>query len=508
MGLWLRKYKKSSNDHSFMELLINEINAGIICLDSSYNILFSNDRLSSLMNIQKADMTDKNILDLVPAEEKKQIEYILKNIRFSGSANFTLKLMNHYELKILECFGFYKKTDDRNIFILTINTSPKYHKNTKQLVNSQKFEILGRLTSGFAHDFNNLLAAAIGYITLIRTSAKLEGPNSDYLIKLDNVLSESAASLKKILLFTRSDIDEVKSFNLVEFIPQMLDFISNLIRPNIKIKMDLPEDVIIITSNPAKLEQVFINLIINARDAIEGPGKISITVHPKELTKRNPHYSPHLNPGKYCFVHIKDSGRGMSSQIMEKIFEPYFSTKKETGGSGLGLFIVHETLESLGGGIKINSQEGQGTECILAIPSLTAGLFVSRKTEKAEHISPGEIKVLIVEDEKEVSEVLVGMLSKMNIKSRVFDTAKKALKYLNKSRPDLVIMDFGLPDLSGKELFFQIKRKFQNLPLIVTTGYTEQELLQAIPSLKPELILAKPFHFERLKEVVQFSLKN
>jgi len=506
MGWWFHKDKPVEKSFDFLNSVINQIESSIVCLDSDYHVLYMNDKMRRLLKIEVDDDRAIDFFKYIPADEKKQYEYILKNIRFSKSGTFTLKLKINNIVSLYECLGKFEKSENMNFFILALLPPARYHKNTQQLVNAQKFEILGRLTSGFAHDFNNLLAAAIGYITLLKQPDRSAEKVEIYLEKLDNVLSEGANSLRKILMFSRSEMEELKPIQLNEFIPELLHFIDKLIRPNIKIDLKLNESDVIVKSNPVKLEQALINLIINARDAIEGPGKISIKTDRIVFEEMEESFTPPLEPGNYVTIHIKDTGKGIPEEVIEKIFEPYFSTKKDSGGSGLGMFIVFETMQSFKGGIKLLSQVGVGTECIVALPQTVMRRRQTPK-EKIEPLYPTKIKLLVIEDEAEVSEILVEMLKSMNYKPYIRRTAKSALKFLAEKTPDIIIMDFGLPDMEGKELFRQLYSS-HDIPILISTGYTKKELLEVIPDLDPELILSKPFHLDRLKASINWALSK
>ncbi len=368
---WFSSKKECPDTDNLIETIINEMDVGIVCLNHGYQITYMNKKLQNLLNLEDGDPGSRNFMDFLPENEKKQIEYILKNIRFSKFATFTLNLMVKNNPVLFECSGKFHQGSNDCIYIMTLNTFSHYRKNTEQLSNAQKFEILGRLTSGFAHDFNNMLAAAVGYIALIRQPEQSIENIDMYLEKLDSVLFEGADSLRKILLFSKAKTERAAVIDLNKFIPDLLNFIKKLIHPNIKINVSIPETTTLIKSNSVKLEQVIINLIINARDAIEGAGQIDIKVSTTKVDTKTSSFNPQLKNGNYVFITIKDNGSGIPEDLMDKIFEPYFSTKKDSGGTGLGLFIVYETLSSLNGGIQIKSKAGKGTECIVALPAYT-----------------------------------------------------------------------------------------------------------------------------------------
>ena len=251
---------------------------------------------------------------------------------------------------------------------------------------------------------------------------------------------------------------------------------------------------------------MLLNLSINARDAIEGSGKISIKTGWLEFDTIEDSFNPALEPGKYVTIHIKDTGKGIPEEIVEKIFEPYFSTKKETGGSGLGMFIVFETLQNFKGGIKIISKVDIGTECIVALPY--SEITEEKLSKPAVDLNyPQNVNLLVIEDEPEVSEILIEMLKSFNYKPYIRRTAKSALKFLIDKKPDIIIMDFGLPDMEGKEIYQQLKSKYK-IPVLISTGYTKKELLEVIPTLQQQMILSKPFHLTKLKNSIKWALEN
>ena len=507
MSWWFHKNKPVEKSFEFLDCVVNQIETGIVCLTHDYKVLYMNKKMREQLKIEKDNNTEIDFFDFIPEEEKKQFEYIFKNIRFSKTATFTLKLKINNIVELYECLGKYEKNESKDFYTFSLISPAKYQQNARQLANAQKFEILGRLTSGFAHDFNNLLAAAIGYITLLKQPDKKSEKLDLYLDKLDTVLSDGANSLRKILLFSRSEIEELKPINLKTFITELLDFIDKLIRSNIKIDVKIPAESVYVNSSPTKLEQVIINLLINARDAIEGPGKISIKTSHDDFKQDERSFYPSVKPGKYVLISIKDTGKGIPEEILGKIFEPFFSTKKESGGSGLGMFIVYETLQSLNGGIKINSKVDQGTECIIALP-LAKTKLQKKDQEKEIHKFPVNVSLLIIEDDVEVSEILIEMLKTLEYKPYIRRTAKSGLKFLEtKKQPDLILMDFGLPDMEGKELYKELTKKY-TAPVLITTGYTKKELIEVIPYLKTQMILSKPFHLSKLQNSIKWALEN
>lgn len=364
-----------------------------------------------------------------------------------------------------------------------------------QLSHSQKLEAIGQLAAGIAHDFNNALTGIIGNAELLKMNKSKD--NSDYLL-LENIIKSamySAELTKKLLVFSRKIKTERKNLSLNKLLLEILEFSKRTIPENIEIKSDLCSDSLVIYANESDLHNVFINIIINAKDAMPYGGKLILTSEKFKLVNNE-------QEKYYAKVSITDNGVGMTEEIKQRIFEPFFTTKDFGKGTGLGLATVYGIIHDLNGLIDVESEPNKGTTFRIYIPLAEEEIIEESFEDRFENIKAAK-KILIVEDKKEVVDYLSYILEAHNYIVKIAYDGKEALNiFREEDGIDLIITDVMMPKMNGYELYKNIIQLQPDIKFIFMTGYSDNILNKNFINKEDVIILRKPFKPKELLNLI------
>jgi PAS domain S-box-containing protein len=360
--------------------------------------------------------------------------------------------------------GFAKITRDMSE---KRDTQLRLEESREQLFRSQKMEALGQLTGGLAHDFNNLLTAILGACDLASRNLGDEERLRRMLDGIRNSAQRGAGLTKQLLAFARAQPLDIKSIDLRAFLPDVTTLIRPSVRSNIDLVIEISDHVWNIEADPGALELALLNLAFNARDAMKDGGCLKISAT-NQLLKGQPDGLR----GEHVALRVADTGEGMSRETMDRVFEPFFTTKSFGEGTGLGLSQVFGFAKQIGGAITVESEAGKGAAFTLYVPA-SHGAIVP-EAEAGGNGARG--RILIVEDDTVVAELASGLLHELGFESVVTHSAKEALERLSgEQRPDLVFTDIVMPGgISGIELAQKVRDRFPELPILLTTGYSEK----------------------------------
>ncbi len=362
-----------------------------------------------------------------------------------------------------------------------------------QLQHSLKMEAVGRLAGGVAHDFNNLLTVINGYCEIL--SGKLSPGDTFYdPVQAIRDAGERATRLtEQLLAFSRKAVFQPQNLNLNNAISRMEVLLGRLIGEDIQLSIDLAPNVPSILADPGQLEQVIMNLAVNARDAMPDGGSLKISTRLFHVTSDNSNEVPELQPGNYVQLRFEDSGCGIPIDLQQKIFEPFFTTKDASKGSGLGLSVVHGIVAQIGGKIQLESRLGDGAIFKLYFP-VSADQHIEPIAIAASKSTPGSETILLVEDEEAVRSIARISLEAHGYK--VFETSnsKDALRLLELHAQEIRILvtDVVLPEMGGYRLAEIVHEKLPNLPFLFMSGYAK-EIIDRNGTIPAERILNKPF---------------
>ncbi len=381
----------------------------------------------------------------------------------------------------------------------------------EQLRIAQKMESIGVLAGGVAHDLNNIFSVLIGHSELLRLH--LETQKDSKGIKSINVVTEVSNRATKIvnqlLTFSRRGRADTKQVDINELIDQISNLIQRSFAPEYELEIEKEEDIWIIEVDPDEIEQVIMNLCLNAKDAMPSGGVIKICTKNIEISQ--PKYEGIIQPGKYIELSVIDHGIGIAEKYRDKIFEPFFTTKEIGKGTGLGLSIVYGIIRKYNGNIDIQSKEGKGSIFKIYIPSVGIPMkaYESRDYKKLDLTSKGET-ILLVEDEHLILEFTKEILLTFGYNVITAQDGYEAIKQFKKMRGkiNLIIMDSSLPKMSGREAAETILREDPNVKIVFSTGYSldyERDRLRSYDKVK---ILQKPYDSNQLFHLIRLVLDS
>jgi len=350
---------------------------------------------------------------------------------------------------------------------------------TAQLRHAQKMEAIGRLAGGVAHDFNNLLTCIMGNLTLAESLVRTDSPRLTHYLAGASTAAESAATLtRQLLAFSRKQVIEPRPLNLSALIARVEGMLERLIGESITLKTRFAPDLGYVQADPGQLEQILINLVVNARDAITGHGEILVETQNLDVEQPGAGYPSTLALGQYVVLHVRDTGRGMSDLVRSKLFEPFFTTKEIGAGTGLGLATVYGAVQQNGGTISVSSKLGEGSTFSIYLPRLESEPSVASEAPSVPASSlsrGGNETILLVEDEPLVLDLAHCTLEQLGYQVVPCAGADEALRKCGECQQpfDLLVTDVVMPRMNGKELAARVRTLRPGIAVLFSSGYGE-----------------------------------
>jgi signal transduction histidine kinase len=371
-----------------------------------------------------------------------------------------------------------------------------------QLVQSQKMDAIGRLAGGIAHDFNNLLTVINGYSAMLLERLDLSEDVRTDLSSIRRSGERAAALTAQLLSFSRKGMAQPRVVDLSEAVTEILPMLRRLIREDVELVAALGEGALHVNVDPAQFEQVAMNLAINARDAIEGQGTITIETAHVEFDAETGRLHGNVPPGRYAMLAVSDTGKGMPAKVQERIFEPFFTTKELGQGTGLGLATVYGIVQQSGGSILVYSEESVGSTFRIYLPVASAMTELEERPA-AEPMEDRPATILLVEDDLAVRTIARDVLQKRGYRVVQAVNGEEALALAEGAGPiDLLIADVIMPKLGGPELAAELAQRYPEMKVLFISGYTENAVRQLGKPVDDSVHLAKPFSPEMLARKV------
>ncbi|GAB4336389.1 MAG: hypothetical protein Kow0037_17600 [Calditrichia bacterium] len=371
---------------------------------------------------------------------------------------------------------------------------------------SQRLEAIGTLAGGIAHDFNNILTPILGYAEMCMKSVPKGSQLYGDLSYIHQAASRARDLVKQILTFSRQTDKERKPILVTPIIKEALKLIRASLPSTVQIISNFEDSDVHILADPTEIHQVIMNLCTNAYQAMPEGGKIVVKQEKISLESGSGLEEPPLKQGEYVKITISDTGKGIPPEILDKIFEPYFTTKADDGGTGLGLATVHGIVTNCGGAVTVNSQVGKGTDFHLYFPLCA----VDQKEEEPQEsvVSGGQEFIWLVDDEPSIAKLAAGILSNHGYQVRYFTNPQQLLNELSHTSEtiNLILTDLTMPGITGIHLLEEVKKVRPDLPVVLCTGYRDRIKAGEAEEIGFKALILKPFTPKSLAKVIRSVL--
>ncbi|MBN2426737.1 MAG: response regulator, partial [Deltaproteobacteria bacterium] len=373
-----------------------------------------------------------------------------------------------------------------------------------QLRHSQKMEAIGTLSGGVAHEFNNMLGIILGNVELALDDIPKDNPASDFLSEIRKASLRGTEIVQQLLRFSRQKDQPLKALDLGPLIKEALGFLRVSIPTVIEFEVKMPEQCWPIVGDPTQIHQVMINLCTNSAHAMEGEGgTLTVSLENIAFETSEVFFDQELPPGRYVALKISDTGCGIDPGCLDRIFEPFFSTKDVGQGTGMGMAVVHGIMKGHHGGVRVSSQEGVGTTVECCFPSNSEG--VAATLELAPSVKGGNESILCVDDEESIGRITQKQLERLGYRVEMETQPLEALEMIEKDpqRFDLVITDLIMPKLRGDRLLMRLKTINPRIKMILCSGFSEGIDTEKALQLQADAFLRKPVSRDELGQVVR-----
>ena len=464
------------------------------------------------------------LIQLVADAHKDEAAKILNQVSSghipADPAILNFHLPNHTDVVVAAYFSIVERTTEGHRIILHLIDITEQKNLELRFAHSQKMQAVGQLAGGVAHDFNNLLTAMIGFCDLLLMRHPAGDQSFADIMQIKQNANRAANLVRQLLAFSRRQTLQPKVLDLTEVLAELSNLIRRLIGENIELKMIHGRDLGHVRADQGQLEQVLINLAVNARDAMPKGGALTIqssrvTINPDRPLSRElmaPAEEDSVIPnGEYILVEVKDTGCGIPRAILQKVFEPFFSTKEVGSGTGLGLSTVYGIVKQSGGYVYVASQENKGTSFSLYFPSVQAlELPVnSQETDSSEKMQSADLTgrgtVLLVEDETPVRIFAARALRNKGYTVLEADCAETAIDLMRQHGRDVqvIVTDVIMPGMNGPTMIDQLTPIYPHVKVIFISGYAEDVFVNNYGSERSFNFLAKPFTLKQLASKIK-----
>ena len=500
----------------------------IAILDNKGNVLDLNTSLKELIKSKLSNNinleTNWHFSQIIHDEYKNNVIAIIEKIANGEILDKKpIEIILNFDEPVTASLYLNLVDETQNIIVHLIDTTEQ--KNLEQkFAHSQKMQAVGQLAGGVAHDFNNLLTAMIGFCDLLLMRHPAGDQSFADIMQIKQNANRAANLVRQLLAFSRRQTLQPKMLDITDVLAELSNLIRRLIGENIELKMIHGRDLGMVKADHGQLEQVFINLAVNARDAMPNGGRLTIQTKHIIIDSNNkisrdlipPAEDEVIANGDYTLVELIDSGTGIKKDLLQKIFEPFFSTKEVGSGTGLGLATVYGIIKQTGGYIFVNSKEGEGTNFSIFFKRFQPE-EIKTQTEVVEKTVSDDLTgkgtILLVEDESPVREFAARALRNKGYTVLEADCGETALEIMEKqgSEVNLIISDVIMPGINGPTMIEEIHQKFPNIKVIFISGYAE-DIFVNYDTEKDFNFLAKPFTLKQLaskvKEIISLNYKQ
>ena len=493
-----------------VEQLLSNLPVGLALVDRDGRFLFANDAFARVVDLPPEKLPPYPG-DLVIPEDKGAVSESIRRYASgsSMSGDIAIRLKDQPDDVIALSIAGVRGLGDAAV-LLGLKDNSEETKLKRQVAQATKMQAIGQLAGGVAHDFNNILTAIIGYCDLMMLRHQPGDSDYDDIQQIKNNSNRAASLTRQLLAFSRQQTLRPQVLQLPDVVAEVSILLKRLLGETVRLEVHHGRAMGAVRADPGQLEQVIINLGVNARDAMPDGGVVHLTTKAVTQTDVRAMGSEILPIGDYILLSVEDSGTGISKENIGKIFEPFFTTKEVGKGTGLGLSTVYGIVKQSGGFIFADSEPGQGTRFDIYLPVHTGGVPEAEKAARPDKQKPKDLwgsgRVLVVEDEDMVRAVAERALVRQGYVVETASDGEEALALFADGKGyDLIVSDVVMPNLDGPAMARQLRAKYGNVKILFMSGYAEEQLRQSI-NLDNVSFLPKPFSVQQIAEAVRDAL--
>ncbi len=498
--------------HALLQSVIEGTSDAVFVKDVAGRYLMMNAAAARLLGCAPENATGKSDEELIPAgmdEAHRSRELEVMASAREQTYERVVSLHGHSRT-LLTTTGPYRDARGNVIGVVAISRDVTELKRMEgQLRQAQKMEAVGQLAGGVAHDFNNLLTVINGYSNLLLNQLEPGDPDRDLIAEIRHAGERAETLTRQLLAFSRRQVLQPQLVNVNEILGNLQKMLTRVLGEDVEVQTFLDRTIAAVTVDPGQFEQVIMNLVVNARDAMPGGGLLTIETANILLDSAYAETHADASPGPHVMIAITDSGTGMDSHTMSRIFEPFFSTKDRDRGTGLGLATSYGIIRQSGGHIWVYSEPGKGSTFKVYLPCATDDdIPTPHQLPETPTQLGGHETVLVVEDDDRVRRVSSGALTRHGYRVLEAHSAESALALFRDERDHIamVVSDIVLPRMSGLALAQEMRQLQPSLRVLYVSGYTENAFLRS-GAIEPGMeLLEKPFAPEELARRVRTIL--
>ena len=371
-----------------------------------------------------------------------------------------------------------------------------------KVIHAQRIDSIGNLAGGVAHDFNNILTSILGSISIMKRKMKQDDQWFRFVEIIETAAKRGAGLTRQLLTFARKGTVQFRPVLIHDIVEETVQLFERSIDKTIRVRSYLNDGDCIVNGDDGQIQQALLNLLINARDAMPDGGTITVETRLVRFDDHRLSAVAEARSGDFVAVSVTDTGEGIDLHVQQRIFEPFFTTKDQGKGTGLGLSVVYGVVNGHNGFINVQSRPGEGSQFTLHFP-LMQEAERARTSRKQSKLYGGKERILVVDDEEHVGEVIAGMLKDLGYRVTVVRGGKEALAVTKKKKQfDAVILDMNMPTMGGKETFIRLKELDPNVRVIISTGYSNSVVDGPPLRDSVDAFLQKPYQIEELSKTM------
>lgn len=500
------QFKSEEKFKSYIENAPN----GIFVADENGNYIDVNKTACEMTGYSRAELLGLNLLNLTPKKNQREAYLSFQQLMETGKIDIEIPFVKKDGTKGIWSVSSVKLSD--NCFLGFTNDITEERELETRLKQREKMEAIGQLAGGVAHDFNNQLACIMGNADLLHQEVANNENLSGYTKSILTATVHAKDLIFQLLAFARKGKHLTTPVDVHKVIIESVSLLKHSLDKRIRIIQQFNANPSTILGDQVQLENVFLNMALNARDAMNNQGEIRFTTDTATLSEKYCKEKPYeVESGEYLRVLISDNGSGIPEDKIKHIFEPFYTTKEVGKGTGMGLAAAYGTIKNHKGFIEVSSIPGEGTEFEIYLPLATENVTsLDPNSDMYSDVVKGEGHILLVDDEKHVLDFTEKMLRNIGYEVTTSNNGQEALELFRKNHNqyDLIVLDMIMPELNGKDTYFGMKGVQKDLNVIISSGYAMDGEVQKVLNAGAHSFIQKPFRLDELSKKIAKAINS